>query len=127
MPRATNNPASRRRRKKILKLAKGYYSGRRKLFQNAKETVKRALQFAYRDRRVRKREFRQLWIARINAATREAGLPYSQFMAGLRAAGIEVDRKILAELAVSDSAAFSQYVKIAQDALAKRPAATASA
>lgn len=127
MPRATNNPASRRRRKKILKQAKGYYSGRRKLFQNAKETVKRALQFAYRDRRVRKREFRQLWIARINAATREAGLPYSQFMAGLRAAGIEVDRKILAELAVSDAAAFGQYVKIAQDALAKQPAAAASA
>src|SRR5687767_12991476 len=113
MPRATNNPASKRRRKKVLKQAKGYYSGRRKLFQNANETVKRALVYAYRDRKVKKRDFRQLWIARINAATREAGIPYSRFMAGLRHAGIEVDRKILAELAVSDPAAFKEYVKLA--------------
>lgn len=127
MPRATNNPASRRRRKKILKLAKGYYSGRRKLFQNAKETVKRALRFAYRDRRVKKRDFRKLWIARINAASRNDGMPYSQFMAGLRTAGIEVDRKILAELAVSDAAAFSQYVVVAKNALANKPAAAATA
>lgn len=123
MPRATNNPASKRRRKKVLKQAKGYYSGRRKLFQNANETVKRALAFAYRDRKVRKRDFRQLWIARINAATREAGVPYSRFMAGLRLAGIEVDRKILAELAVSDPAGFSEYVKLSQSALEKQPAA----
>jgi large subunit ribosomal protein L20 len=127
MPRATNNPASRRRRKKVLDRAKGYYSGRRKLFQNANETVKRALVFAYRDRKARKRDFRQLWIARINAATRAADMPYSKFMAGLRLAGVDVDRKILAELAVSDSAAFNQYVQLAKDALAKQPAPAAAA
>jgi large subunit ribosomal protein L20 len=121
MPRATNNPASRRRRKKVLNRAKGFYSGRRKLFQNAKETVKRALRYAYRDRKTRKRDFRQLWIARINAATRAADLPYSRFMAGLRAAGIEVNRKMLADLAVKDPAAFNVYVKQAQTALAKQP------
>lgn len=117
MPRATNNPASRRRRKKVLNRAKGYYSGRRKLFRNANETVRRALRYAYRDRRVRKRDFRQLWIARINAAVRANDLTYSRFMAGLRAAGVEVDRKILAELAISDANAFSGYVRMAQDAL----------
>jgi large subunit ribosomal protein L20 len=123
MPRATNNPASRQRRKKILTRAKGYYSGRRKMFQNAKETVKRALRFAYRDRRQKKRDFRVLWIARINAATRAADLPYSRFMAGLHAAGIDINRKMLSELAVNDPAAFSEYVKIAQEALAAKPAA----
>jgi len=127
MPRATNNPASKRRRKKVLKQAKGYYSGRRKLFQNANETVKRALAYAYRDRKAKKRDFRQLWIARINAATREAGVPYSKFMAGLRLAGIEVDRKILAELAVSDPAAFKEYVKLATSALEKQTAAQPAA
>lgn len=125
MPRATNNPASRRRRKKILNRAKGFYSGRRKLFQNAKETVRRALRYSYRDRRVRKRDFRGLWIARINAATRANDLPYSRFMAGLRLAGIEVDRKILADLAVNDPAAFEGYVKTAQEALAKATAPAA--
>lgn len=120
MPRATNNPASRRRRKKILDRAEGYYSGRRKLFQNAKETVKRALRYAYRDRRQRKREFRALWIARINAATRAADLPYSRFMAGLRAAGVEVNRKMLADMAVRQPEVFAQYVKIAQQALAAK-------
>jgi large subunit ribosomal protein L20 len=126
MPRATNNPASKRRRKKVLNRAKGYYSGRRKLFQNANETVKRGLVFAFRDRRVKKREFRKLWIARINAATRAADLPYSRFMAGLRIAGIEVDRKILADLAVTDTAAFDQYIKLAKDALDKQPAPAAA-
>lgn len=120
MPRATNNPASRRRRKKILDRAEGCYSGRRKLFQNAKETVKRALRYAYRDRRQRKREFRALWIARINAATRAADLPYSRFMAGLRAAGVEVNRKMLADIAVRQPEVFAQYVKIAQEALAAK-------
>jgi large subunit ribosomal protein L20 len=127
MPRATNNPASRRRRKKVLKLAKGYYSGRRKLFQNANETVKRALAYAYRDRKVKKREFRQLWIARINAATRQADLPYSRFMAGLRLAGIEVDRKILSDLAITDPASFNKYVEVAKEALDKKQPAQASA
>src|SRR5437868_3922321 len=127
MPRATNNPASRRRRKKVLNRAKGYYSGRRKLFQNAKETVRRALRYAYRDRRTRKRDFRQLWIARINAATRNSDLSYSRFMAGLHAAGIDVDRKILADLAVNDSAAFGEYVRIAKGELDKKPQAQAQA
>ncbi len=126
MPRATNNPASRRRRKKVLNQAKGYYSGRRKLFQNANETVKRALAYAYRDRKVKKRDFRQLWIARINAATRAADMPYSRFMAGLRMAGIEVDRKILADLAVTDIAGFQKYIEIAKDAIAKQPAPEAA-
>jgi large subunit ribosomal protein L20 len=120
MPRSTNNPASRERRKKVLKRAKGFYSGRRKLFQNAKETVRRALRYAYRDRRARKRDFRQLWIARINAATRDSDMTYSRFIAGLHAAGVEVDRKILAELAVSDPAAFAGYVKTAQTALSAK-------
>ena len=119
MPRATNNPASKRRRKKVLKQAKGYYAGRRKLFQNANETVKRALAYAYRDRKVKKREFRQLWIARINAATRQFDLTYSRFMSGLRLAGIEVDRKILSDLAISDSASFEKYVEAAKQALEK--------
>jgi len=127
MPRATNNPASRRRRKKVLKQAKGYYAGRRKLFQNANETVKRALVYAYRDRKVKKRDFRQLWIARINAATRAADLPYSRFMAGLRMAGIEVDRKILSDLAISDAASFQKYVEAAKDALEKQKSAKATA
>ena len=127
MPRATNNPASRRRRKKVLKQAKGYYAGRRKLFQNANETVKRALVYAYRDRKVKKRDFRQLWIARINAATRAADLPYSRFMAGLRMAGIEVDRKILSDLAISDAASFQKYVEVAKDALEKQKSAKATA
>lgn len=126
MPRATNNPASKRRRKKVLKLAKGYYAGRRKLFQNANETVKRALAYAYRDRKVRKREFRKLWIARINAASRQSDLSYSRFMAGLRLAGIEVDRKILSDLAITDAPSFQKYIEISKDALDKQKTAQAS-
>lgn len=127
MPRATNNPASRRRRKKVLKLAKGYYSGRRKLFQNANETVKRALAYAYRDRKVRKREFRKLWIARINAASRKSDITYSRFMAGLRMAGIEVDRKILSDLAITDAPSFEKYVEVAKGALDNQKTTTAKA
>jgi large subunit ribosomal protein L20 len=93
MPRAINNVASRRRRKKILKQAKGSYAGRSRLFQNAKETVMRALRYAYRDRRVKKRDFRRLWITRINAATRMEGMSYNRFMNGLKLAGIDVDRR----------------------------------
>ena len=117
MPRATNNVASRRRRKKILKQAKGAYSARSRLFQNAKETVKRALAYAYRDRKVRKREFRRLWITRINAQARVEGLSYNRFMNGLKLAGIEADRRVLADLAVHDQAAFSAYVTRAKEAL----------
>lgn len=110
MPRVKNSVATRRRRKKILDLAKGARGGRSKLFKSAKETVKRGLTYAFRDRRVRKREFRQLWIARINAATRANGMTYSDFMHGLRIAGIDIDRKVLADLAVNDAAAFAAIV-----------------
>jgi large subunit ribosomal protein L20 len=116
MPRATSGPATRQRRKKVLKQAKGYYSGRRKLFKNAKETVRRALQYAYRDRRQRKRDFRRLWIARINAAARDAGTSYSKLIAGLAKAKVAIDRKILADLAISDPNAFKKIVETAQAA-----------
>ncbi len=119
MSRATNNPASRERRRKILKKAKGSYSGRRKLFRNANETVKRGLAYAYRDRKNKKREFRALWIARISAAARNENMTYSRLIAGLNAAGIDINRKMLSEIAISDPTAFSEYVKAAQGALTK--------
>jgi large subunit ribosomal protein L20 len=102
-----------RRRKKVLKLAKGFRGGHSKLFRTAADTVDRALMYAYRDRRVRKREFRQLWIARINAAARLNDLSYSQFMHGLKLAAIDLDRKVLAELAVSDPAGFTRLAQVA--------------
>ncbi|HDQ46041.1 MAG TPA: 50S ribosomal protein L20 [bacterium] len=110
MPKATNAVASRRRRKKILKSARGYRGAKSKLLKTAKESVERAMLYAYRDRRVRKREFRQLWIARINAAVRPYGLSYSRFMDLLSKNRIELNRKVLSDLAVSDPAAFSQIV-----------------
>jgi len=110
MPRVTNNVASRRRRKRLLAKAKGYWGRRSKTYKNAKETIEKALQYAYRDRRVRKRDFRRLWITRINAAARLNGLSYSTFMDGLSKNNIELDRKILAELAVNDPDAFSEIV-----------------
>ena len=115
MPRAKGGPKTRARRKKVLKKAKGYVGGRRKLYRTAAETVLRAGAFAYRDRRQKKRRARALWIVRINAACRQAGLSYSTFMNGLKRAGILLDRKVLAELAVSDPAAF---VKLAESARA---------
>jgi len=123
MPRAINNVASRKRRKKILKMAKGFYSGRRKLFRNAKETVRRGLRYAYRDRRNRKRDFRRLWIIRINAATRTEGMSYNRFMNGLKLAGVEVDRKVLADLAVRDPGTFATFVNQAKQALEKTKSA----
>ena len=117
MPRAKGGPKSRRRRKKILKLAKGYVGGRGRLYRSARETVERALAFAYRDRRVRRREFRGLWITRINAAARLSGLSYSQLIRGLKQAGVELDRKILADLAVSDGPAFHQITELAKSHL----------
>jgi large subunit ribosomal protein L20 len=117
MPRVKSGPKSRRRRKKILKLAKGYVGGRGKLYKSARETVERGLVFAYRDRRVRKREFRGLWIQRVNAGTRICGLSYSQFMKGLKQAGVELDRKILADLAVSDMPTFTQIAQLARTRL----------
>ncbi|HDS15600.1 MAG TPA: 50S ribosomal protein L20 [Proteobacteria bacterium] len=118
MPRVKGGFKARRRHKKILKMAKGYRGARSKLFRSAAETVDRALNYAFRDRRVRKREFRSLWIQRINAAARLHGLSYSRFMAGLNQAEIEVDRKILADIAVNDPAAFGKYVDLASAALA---------
>jgi large subunit ribosomal protein L20 len=103
---------ARKRRKKVLKLAKGFRAGRSKLFRTAADAVDKALMYAYRDRRARKRDFRRLWIARINAATRMNNLPYSKFIHGLKLAGIELDRKVLAELAISDPAAFSKITNL---------------
>lgn len=112
MPRSTNNPASRERRRKVLKRAKGFVGGRRKMFRTAKETVMRALSYATRDRKVRKRDFRRLWTVRINAACRMHGIKYSEFIAGLKAANVQLDRKSLAELAVRDMDAFKQVVEL---------------
>lgn len=117
MPRASNNVQRTRRRKKLLKQARGYRGGRHRLYIPAKETVERALQYAYRDRRDKKRQFRKLWITRINAAAREHGLNYSRFMHGLKAAEIEIDRKNLAELAVNDPAGFAALAATARSRL----------
>lgn len=114
MPRAKGGPKTRRRRKKVLKQAKGYVGGRRRLFETAKETVLRAGAFAYRDRRQKKRRFRSLWIIRINAAARALGLSYSSLMRGLKKAGVTLDRKILAELAMDDPAAFAKLAEAAK-------------
>lgn len=118
MPRATNAPASRRRRKKILKQAKGYRGGRSKLLRTASDTVNRGLAYAYRDRRQKKRQMRSLWIIRINAAARLHGLSYSRLMNGLKTAGVDVNRKVLAELAVSDDVAFGAIAEQAKLSLA---------
>jgi large subunit ribosomal protein L20 len=108
---------ARRRRNKVLKLAKGYRGGHSKLFRTAADTVDKALMYAYRDRRARKRDFRKLWIARINAAARMNNLSYSKFIHGLKLAGVELDRKVLAELAVSDPTGFSQIASLASQQL----------
>jgi large subunit ribosomal protein L20 len=124
MPRATNSPASRRRRKRVLKAAKGFRGFRSKLYRYAKDAVRKAMVYNYRDRKNRKREFRKLWIQRINAATRAHGLSYSRFSEGLKAAGIELDRKVLSDMAIKDEAAFAAIVKQVKDALAKKPGVT---
>ncbi len=105
---------ARRRRKKVLKLAKGFRGGRSKLFRTAADSVDKALMYAYRDRKVRKREFRQLWIARINAAARMNDLSYSKFIHGLKTANIELDRRVLADLAISDPGAFANLAAMAE-------------
>lgn len=114
MPRVKRGVTARARHKKILAEAKGYYGARSRVFRVAKQAVIKAGQYAYRDRRQRKRQFRQLWIARINAAARECGLSYSRFMDGLKKASIEIDRKVLADLAVKDKIAFAELARIAQ-------------
>ena len=116
MPRAKGGAKTRQRRKKVLKKAKGYVGGRSRLYRTAKETVLRAGAFAYRDRKAKKRAARGLWIVRINAACREAGLSYSVFMAGLKRAGILLNRKVLSELAASDPAGFAKLIESAKAA-----------
>ncbi|MBI2877852.1 MAG: 50S ribosomal protein L20 [Candidatus Tectomicrobia bacterium] len=123
MPRATSGVISRKRRKKVLKQAKGYWGARKRIYRRAKETVERALKFAYRDRRQRKREMRKLWIARINAAARLHGLSYSQFIFGLHQAGVSLDRKVLADMAVHDPEGFGRLAQMAKE---KAPASTAA-
>ncbi len=117
MPRATNNPASRARRKKVLQEAAGYRGSRHRIIKTAIQAVEHAGVYAYRDRKVRKREFRKLWIARINAGARANGMTYSRFISGLKNASINLDRKVLADLAVNDAAAFSQLVEQARASL----------
>ena len=118
MPRVTRGFKARRRRNKVLSLAKGFRGGKHRLFRSAAEAVDRALCYAYRDRRTKKRVFRALWIARINAAARNNDMTYSQFIHGLKKASIDMDRKVLADLAVFDKAAFSAIVEKAKAALA---------
>jgi len=117
MPRATNAPASRERRKRVLKKAKGYRGRRSKLFRYAKDATMKGQYWAYRDRKTRKRNFRYLWIQRLNAAARANGLTYSRFAEGLKAAGIGLDRKILADLAVTDEVGFKSIIDQVKDAL----------
>lgn len=117
MPRVKRGVTARKRHKKVLAQAKGYYNARRKVYRVAKQAVTKAGQYAYRDRRVRKRDFRSLWIVRINAAVRELGMSYSRFMNGLKKAGIEVDRKVLADLAIHEPTAFAALAEKAKAGL----------
>ncbi|MBI1799746.1 MAG: 50S ribosomal protein L20 [Candidatus Eisenbacteria bacterium] len=118
MPRAKTVVPGRARRRKVLKKARGNYSGRRKLYKSALQTVQRAGQFAYEHRRLKKRDFRRLWIVRINAAARINGLTYSTLIAGLKKANVDVNRKLLADLAVRDAAAFAKFAEVAKSAVA---------
>jgi large subunit ribosomal protein L20 len=127
MARATNSPASRKRRKKVLKYARGYFGNKSKLFRYAKEAVQHAWQYAYAARRKKKGDFRGLWIVRLNAACRNAGISYSRFIEGLKAAQIELDRKVLSDLAIRDEVAFNALVKTAQHALKEKTAAAKKA
>ncbi|MHC5253309.1 50S ribosomal protein L20 [Listeria kieliensis] len=119
MPRVKGGTVTRKRRKKVIKLAKGYYGSKHTLFKVANQAVMKSYQYAYRDRRQKKRDFRKLWITRINAAARLNDLSYSKLMHGLKLAGIEVNRKMLAELAVNDEAAFTSLADAAKKELAK--------
>ena len=117
MPRVKGGTVTRARRKKTIKLAKGYFGSKHTLYKVAKQQVMKSGQYAFRDRRQRKRQFRQLWIARINAAARQNGLSYSKFINGLKKASVEIDRKILADIAVFDKVAFAALVEKAKSAL----------
>ncbi|HAV65225.1 MAG TPA: 50S ribosomal protein L20 [Verrucomicrobiales bacterium] len=123
--RVTNSPASRKRRKRMIQAAKGYRMRRSKLYRYAKDAVVHGLQYSYRDRRTKKRTFRYLWQARINAAARAAGTTYSRLIEGLKAAQVALDRKLIAELAATDNTAFAELVRVAQSALQAKSAKTA--
>jgi len=125
MPRATNSPASRKRRKKVLKYAKGYFGNKSKLYRYAKEAVQHAWQYAYAARRKKKGDRRSLWIIRLNAACRNAGITYSRFIEGLKAANILLDRKVLSDIAIRDEVAFAALIAKAQDALKTKASAKA--
>jgi len=122
--RVTNAAASRKRRTRMIRAAKGFRMRRSKLYRYASDAIDHGRQYAYRDRKTRKRTFRYLWQARINAAVREAGLTYSRFMEGLKAAKVELDRKILADIAAQDTAGFAEIINVARNALKAKPAAT---
>ena len=122
--RVTNAPASRKRRKRMITAAKGFRLKRSKLYRYASDAVDHGRQYAYRDRRVKKRTFRYLWQIRINSAVRAVGLTYSRFMEGLKAANVALDRKVLADIAATDAAAFTEIVNVAKAALKNKPAAT---
>ena len=122
MARATNSPASRKRRKKVLNYAKGYFGSKSKLFRYAKEAVQHAWQYAYAARKKKKANMRGLWIVRLNAACREAGITYSRFIEGLKAANIQLDRRQLSEIAIADATAFASLIKQAQAALKAKAA-----
>ena len=117
MPRVKRGTKRHNRRKKLLTLAKGYYLNKSKLYKFAKEAVEKALGYAYRDRKVRKRDFRRLWIVRIGAAARQNGLNYNQFISGLKKSGVDMDRKILADIALQDPGAFSRLAETAKGAI----------
>jgi large subunit ribosomal protein L20 len=123
MPRATNSPASRARRKRVLKQAKGYFGNKSRLFRYAVEAVKHAQQYAYRDRRTKKRTWRNLWTVRLNAACRAEGITYSRFIEGLKAAKVELDRRVLSELAINDPEGFKKIVATAREGLQAKVAA----
>jgi len=117
MPRVKNSVASRRRRKKVLKSTKGYWGGKSKLYRIANEAMMKSLSYAYRDRRARKRDFRNLWITRIGIAARNEGMSYNKFIRGLKVAGVEINRKILAELAVNDQKAFTNLIEVSKTSM----------
>ena len=127
MARATNAVAAKKRHKKVLKYAKGYFGNKSRLFRYAKEAVQHAWQYSYIDRKTKKADRRGLWIVRLNAACRAAGITYSRFIEGLKAANIELDRKVLSDLAIRDEVAFNTLVKQAQDALKTKASAAKSA
>ena len=119
MPRVKGGPKTRERRRNRLKMAKGYFGGKHRLFRTATEAVDKSLLYAYRDRRQKKRDFRRLWITRISAAVREEGISYSRFLEGLKKAGVLLNRKMLADLAVNDAAGFSKVVQIARQQVSR--------